>query len=875
MTLTGLRAATAASLLLAGLSANASVGGVYDFVSKPDGTAVAIHSTVTAAWPGFFYVQQADRAAGIRVLWPETLAAGDEVKIEGTLGKDGPERAILASRVTVTRHNGAVPPPLRFILRELGGATLGFSPGVPGAVDPYNVGLHVRVTGDAREPAGNPPLPILDAGANTVRVEPGALVWPRTGSLATVTGISSLTEADGNVQPLVRATEIRVAESTSPDTAIASGPEEGAWLAGTEATFTFTGTDDTTAPEQLTFSWQIDEGAWSEFATETTANLTALADGSHVFRVKARDAAGNVDENPAERTFSVDTTAPDTAIASGPEEGGWLASAETAFTFTGTDELTPPEQLTFSWQIDEVGWTDFAPETTANLTGLAGGAHTFRVKARDAAGNVDETPAERAFSVDTTAPSGLTVTDDGDTTTSHTQLHALWAAEDPESGIAEFQCAIGTASADPGSGYIVDWKSAGTATEATETGLTLESGQTYYWYVKARNAAGLWSEAAASNGITVEMWLPTSIMFVGDSLTQGLFASTEAKTFVPRTMAKLEAAYPQRTFEKRVMFGTDGSPMRTIASVIRAYNGPWPDVVVIQDAATQSSPMTGGATNGLAIITTDASGRVTSAKPDPATPGSGYQWKYPGESSALGVYVTFKQGANTSAGGLATISPTGVPSSYQVHSAGSGYDSGQPVQVLTDDWLALAQSAVDDVLTRWGTPERRPLVLFAGLWQQPKALVEFDGFTMNWNDHWARILNGPQYAGKVFHVPEFGSASYEPWALGWYYQARCDGSNTWVFAYKLPFDPTGKELYLRDGRWASQITSWDGERTITTKEPRGIARTDPGLIVNLVQATPWYTTYGDGYHPTDAGHEALGQGVFDALQRAIAARNRE
>ena len=145
-----------------------------------------------------------------------------------------------------------------------------------------------------------------------------------------------------------------------------------------------------------------------------------------------------------------------------------------------------------------------------------------------------------------------------------------------------------------------------------------------------------------------------------------------------------------------------------------------------------------------------------------------------------------------------------------MHSAGSGYDSGQPVQVLTDDWLALAQSAVDDVLTRWGTPERRPLVLFAGLWQQPKALVEFDGFTMNWNDHWARILNGPQYAGKVFHVPEFGSASYEPWALGWYYQARCDGSNTWVFAYKLPFDPTGKELYLRDGRWASQITSWDG-----------------------------------------------------------------
>ena len=41
------------------------------------------------------------------------------------------------------------------------------------------------------------------------------------------------------------------------------------------------------------------------------------------------------------------------------------------------------------------------PSTTASL---ADGAHTFDVRATDAAGNVDPTPASRSFTVDTAAP---------------------------------------------------------------------------------------------------------------------------------------------------------------------------------------------------------------------------------------------------------------------------------------------------------------------------------------------------------------------------------------------------------------------------------------------------------------------------------------
>lgn len=553
----------------------------FDFPHKADGTAVTLQSIVTAAWPGFFYVQQADRAAGIRILWPDLLKPGDDVGVEGTLGRDGPERAIAATSVRVIGRDAGLPEPLAFGTGNLGGESLANSPGVPGAWGLYNIGLRVCVPGAVSRSAEGGAL--LRTHLVELRVEPGALAWPGDGTIVVVTGISSLAQTEAGAQPLIRATDVKV-----------------------------------------------------------------MAD-----------------------------------------------------------------------------------------------------------------------------------------------------------------------------------------------------------------------------------WLPATIMFVGDSLTEGLFASTEAKAFVSRTMDKLQAAYPQRSFQKQVLFGTDGSPMRTIARTIRSYNGPWPDVVVIQDAATQSNPMTGGATNGLAIITTDASGKVIGARPDPATPGSGYQWKYPGEGSALGNLVTFRQGENTSAGGLATISSAGVPVSYAVQTGGSMYDSGQPVQVLTDDWLALAESAIDDILMRWGTPQNRPLVVFAGLWQQPKAEFELDGVTMNWNEHWARFLGGPKYAGKVFHVPEFGSASYEYWALGWYYRATCDGGNTWVFKYTVPFDPAGKGLYLRDGKWASLITGWDGQRTVTTQEPRGKPRTDPELWVNLIQASPWYTSYGDGYHPTDAGHEALGQGVYDAIQRGIAARNAE
>jgi len=103
-------------------------------------------------------------------------------------------------------------------------------------------------------------------------------------------------------------------------------------------------------------------------------------------------------------------------------------------------------------------------------------------------------------SIDTTPPTTPVVTDDGEYTSSTTWLHAAWSSSDPESGIAEYQYAIGTS---PGGTDVVGWTSTGTTTEVTHSGLNLVIGGTYYLSVKAINVKRLWSAVGTSDGITV------------------------------------------------------------------------------------------------------------------------------------------------------------------------------------------------------------------------------------------------------------------------------------------------------------------------------------------------------------------------------------
>ena len=132
---------------------------------------------------------------------------------------------------------------------------------------------------------------------------------------------------------------------------------------------------------------------------------------------------------------------------------------------------------------------------------------------------------------DTTPPSAPGSVRDGTGTdiaytSSTTQLSANWdASSDAQSGISGYQYAIGTTA---GGTQTVNWTSLGNVTTVTKTGLSLTSGQTYFFSVKAVNGVGLTGNATNSNGQKVDSSAPSAPGTVRDGT--GTDISTTSST---------------------------------------------------------------------------------------------------------------------------------------------------------------------------------------------------------------------------------------------------------------------------------------------------------------------------------------------------------
>ena len=167
-------------------------------------------------------------------------------------------------------------------------------------------------------------------------------------------------------------------DPTPPDTSLISTPLS--ITNSTTATFTFTGTDNTTPAGALAFECQLDGGAFA--ACSTPATFTNLASITHTFSVRAKDAAGNVDPTPPSFTWLVDTVPPVASITSGPISPTSFTTA--TFTFTATD--SGAGLAGFQCQLDAAAFA--ACTSPQSYGGLSLGAHVFRVTATDRAGNV-------------------------------------------------------------------------------------------------------------------------------------------------------------------------------------------------------------------------------------------------------------------------------------------------------------------------------------------------------------------------------------------------------------------------------------------------------------------------------------------------------
>jgi hypothetical protein len=91
---------------------------------------------------------------------------------------------------------------------------------------------------------------------------------------------------------------------------------------------------------------------------------------------------------------------PDTQITSGPQ--GTVRTVTASFDFTGTDDAIAPADLTFECKLGEDSWRDCASPHADTYTD---GSYTLSVRAIDEMLNVDPTPAQRTWILDTTGPS--------------------------------------------------------------------------------------------------------------------------------------------------------------------------------------------------------------------------------------------------------------------------------------------------------------------------------------------------------------------------------------------------------------------------------------------------------------------------------------
>nr|WP_304608510.1 Ig-like domain-containing protein [Pontibacter anaerobius] len=286
-----------------------------------------------------------------------------------------------------------------------------------------------------------------------------------------------------------------VIDTKAPSTPVVTTPAEGAVLNTTKPTIS--GTADAGSTVQVYIGTKsIGTATATNGGKWNLAPATALAEGQHELTAKASDEAGNTSKSSNTRTFTVDTKAPETMIASGP--GAATNSSEASFSFSSNEK-----NVTYEVSLD--GGAYSAAESSYTAKGLAEGKHTLAVRATDAAGNTDPTPATHTWEIDSKAPEAPSIAgvsedrgplDDDHVTADNTVILYGRAEAGAEVAVLEQGRVIGkTTAKNDGS-----W-------EYSHEGTALKQGA-YTFTATATDVAGNTSEASADFGVTIELTSP-------------------------------------------------------------------------------------------------------------------------------------------------------------------------------------------------------------------------------------------------------------------------------------------------------------------------------------------------------------------------------
>jgi hypothetical protein len=233
-----------------------------------------------------------------------------------------------------------------------------------------------------------------DPGTMTATLTPASLVTGTSYTARIVGGAAGVKDLAGNPLSVDRTWSFTtsVVDVAPPETSIDQAPS--GTVGSSSASLSFSSSE----PDS-TFECSLDGAAFG--ACASPQGYTGLAEGAHTFRVRATDAAGNVDSTPASASWTVDTVAPSPPQITGPAEGSVSGSS---LTVAGTAEPGAVVEVFDGASSSGTNTADGAGNWSRPLTGISDGVHSFTAKATDAVGNVSTASAPRSVTVDATPP---------------------------------------------------------------------------------------------------------------------------------------------------------------------------------------------------------------------------------------------------------------------------------------------------------------------------------------------------------------------------------------------------------------------------------------------------------------------------------------
>jgi hypothetical protein len=228
-----------------------------------------------------------------------------------------------------------------------------------------------------------------------------------------------------------------VVDATPPDTTITAAPSDPSSSA--TATFAFAASESDSR-----FQCDLDGGGYVDCLGSKT--YTALSDGTHVFRVRAIDGAGNVDQTPATHTWAVDAAIPAVAILI-PAAGS--STNDPTPVFSGTAGTAPGDSSTVTVAVSTGSPPSPVPIQTLVATRSGGtwsvesgtpfadGTYIAEATQTDSGGNVGRS-SQTTFVVDTVPPETMITASPSDPSSSSSAIFGF-ASSDAGS---TFRCSL-------------------------------------------------------------------------------------------------------------------------------------------------------------------------------------------------------------------------------------------------------------------------------------------------------------------------------------------------------------------------------------------------------------------------------------------------